>query len=334
MQKAEEIQLQLRWGKRLQLVLVEYLIWVIIVITFLIFSITIEGYFTIKNLHFILYVASPLGLLVFAEAFSLLAGNLDLSISQNTGLTAMLVGVLLVDWAAFLPTWSGILFLFIIGALLGSINGFIVGKIGINPFLVTLATYLMFNWMTYYIRKGAITNVPRVITFLGGAKTGGIYNAIIVLFVTTAVLYFVLDHTRFGGYVRAVGGNPDAASMLGINIGWVNFWVFTLSGFLSGGAALLYIGYLKSIPSTIAEGDVLFLAFAGAIIGGVSLKGGRGSIIGALGGVILLGVIEAGTTMTAMDAALRGVFNGLILLIAILINAGRAKLRDRILMPA
>jgi len=145
-------------------------------------------------------------------------------------------------------------------------------------------------------------------------------------------LYFILDHTRFGSHIRAIGGNSDAANMLGINVGNTHFWIFTIAGALAGVAGLLYTGYLKCIPSTIAEGDI-FLAFAGAIIGGVSLRGGRGSAIGALGGVLLMGVINAGCTMTAMEPALRGVLNGFILLTAILINKTRANLRDRILMP-
>jgi ribose/xylose/arabinose/galactoside ABC-type transport system permease subunit len=120
--------------------------------------------------------------------------------------------------------------------------------------------------------------------------------------------------------------------MLGISVENTNFWIFTISGALAGISGLLYVGYLKCIPSTIADGAI-FLAFAGAIMGGVSLQGGRGSIIGALGGVILMGIIDAGCTMTAMEPALRGVLNGFILLIAILINRTRGSLRDRILMP-
>ncbi len=92
-----------------------------------------------------------------------------------------------------------------------------------------------------------------------------------------AVLGFVLTRTRFGGYVHAIGGNPEAARMLGISLPWMNFWVFTIAGALAGLSGLLFIGYLASIPSTIAGGDDIFLAFAGAIIGGISLTGGEGS---------------------------------------------------------
>jgi len=319
-------------SERIKLALVDHLIWLIVVAVFIFFSCSIDRFLSFKNILFILYVASPLGLIVFGEAVALLSGNMDLSLSENAGLTAMIVGVILVDWASWLPGWTGIILMVLVGAGLGAVNGFFVGKVKINPFLVTLSTFLMYNWMTYYIRRGAIIRVPQALLIPGGGRVGGIFTAIFILIGMAIFLYFILDHTRFGSHIRAIGGNSDAASMLGINVGNTNFWAFTIAGALAGVAGLLYVGYLKVIPSTIAEGDI-FLAFAGAIIGGVSLTGGRGSIIGALGGVLLMGVINAGCTMTAMDPALRGVLNGLILLVAILINKTRANLRDRILMP-
>jgi ribose/xylose/arabinose/galactoside ABC-type transport system permease subunit len=319
-------------SEKIKLGLVEHLIWLIILGVFIVFSLTIPHFFTIRNLLFILYAASPLGFLVFGEAIALLSGNMDLSLSENAGLTAMLVGVILVDWAPWLPGWVGIILMVLVGALLGAVNGFFVGKMKINPFLITLSTFIMFNWSTYYLRRGVIVKVPAALLVLGGGKTGGIFNSIFVLVGMMFILYILLEHTRFGSHIKAIGGNSEASGMLGISVENTNFWIFTISGALAGISGLLYVGYLKCIPSTIADGAI-FLAFAGAIMGGVSLQGGRGSIIGALGGLILMGIIDAGCTMTAMEPALRGVLNGFILLIAILINRTRESLRDRILMP-
>jgi len=317
-------------SEKIKLVLVEHMIWVITTGVFIIFSLTIPNFFTIKNILFLLYAASPLGLLVFGEAIALLSGNMDLSLSENAGLTAMLVGLILVDWAPWLPGWVGIILMVLIGALLGSINGFLMSKLKISSFLITLPTFLIFNWMTFYLRRQAIANVPDALLVLGGGKIGGIFNSIFVLAGVVVVLYIILDHTRFGSHIRAVGGNSNASRMLGISVGNTHFWIFTFTGALAGISGLLYVGYLKCIPSTIAQGSI-FLAFAGSIIGGI--EGGRGSIIGALGGLILMGIVDAGCTMTAMDPALRQVLNGVILLIAILINITRGNLRDRILVP-
>lgn len=319
---------------RVQIFLLENLIWVIILVLFAVFSLTIPNFFTILNIHFMFYDASAIGMLVFAQAIVLISGNMDLSIARNAGLTAMFIGMLLKVWAVgVIPTWAGIILMPLFGGLLGAINGFLVGKIKIDPFLATLATFLIYDWMTYVINEGAIINLGKALNFPGGGTIFGLHFAIVVLVVVCAVLYFVVQHTRFGSYLRAVGGNPEAAGMLGISNTRMNFWIFTIAGVLAGTSGLLYTGYLRSIPSTIGAGDDIFLSFAGAIIGGVSLRGGEGSIIGALGGVLLLGIIDTGTTMTSVAPALRGVINGLILLLAILINKSRVDLRDRILLP-
>ncbi len=319
-------------GQRLELLVVQNLIWAIVALVFAVFSVGLPNFFTLQNVHFILYVASAVGLLVFAEALVLISGSMDLSIAHIAGLSSMFVGALTLQWTHFLPGWSGIVLILVVGALLGAVNGFLVGFLGINPFLVTLSTFLMYNWLTFLINRGAISTVPRALVFPGGGRVGGLFVAILVRLVVCAALGFVLDHTRFGGYVRAIGGNAEAARMLGISLPWMNFWVFTIAGGLAGLSGLLYIGYLASIPSTIAGGDDIFLAFAGAIIGGVSLRGGEGSMTGALGGVLLLGIIDTGTAMTLLNPALRGFLNGLILLVAILVNKYRIAIRDRILM--
>ncbi len=319
---------------RVQVFLLDNLIWVIMIVLFFIFSLTIPNFFTVLNIHFMFYDASAIGMLVFAQALVLISGNMDLSVARNAGLTAMFVGMLVRVWAkGVIPTWAGIILMPVFGGLLGMVNGFLVGKLKINAFLATLSTFLIYDWMTYVINQGAIINLGRALDFPGGGTIFGFHFAILVLFAVGAVLYFLLQHTRFGAYLRAMGGNPEAAGMLGINLTSMNFRVFTIAGVLGGVSGLLYTGYLRSIPSTIATGDSIFLSFAGAIIGGVSLRGGEGSIVGALGGVLLLGLIDTGTTMTSVAPALRGVINGLILLLAILINKSRLDLRDRVLMP-
>ncbi len=320
-------------GRRFQIFLIDHLIWVLVGFVFIGFSAFVEGYSSLLNIKFILYVAAPLGLLVFAQVLALISGNLDLSISQNAGLSAMLVGAGMVSLAPEAPGWLLLLMILAVSASLGAINGFFIGWMRINAFLVTLSTYLMFDWLTYYVRKGAVTKIPKSLTVPGGDQLFGIHIAVYILIATAVVLHVVLKYTKLGSAIRAMGSNSDAAQMLGISYKKINLAVFTLSGLLAGGAAILYIGYLRSIPSTIAEGDTLFLAFAGAIIGGVDLNGGRGTIMGALGGILLMGVIQAGTTMIDMDPSLRGFFNGLILLAAVMINRVKFSMRDKLVQP-
>ena len=119
---------------------------------------------------------------------------------------------------------------------------------------------------------------------------------------------------------------------MGVNVGRVFLIVFTITGALAGLSGLLYTGYIGSVTSLVAQGNI-FNAFAGAIIGGVSLKGGKGSIIGALGGIIMMGILDAGLTMFNVDPSIRGILMGVVLGVAIYINITVENLRDKILMP-
>ncbi|HVP19661.1 MAG TPA: ABC transporter permease, partial [Spirochaetia bacterium] len=191
--------------QNVQLFIVRNLIWAILIFVFLVFSLALPNFFTLQNVHFILYVASAIGLLVFAESFVLISGSMDLSIAHIAGLSSMLAGAVTIQWLPFLPGWTGVILIVLFGALLGSVNGFFVGRVGINPFLVTLSTFLMYNWLTFSINRGAITNVSPALVFLGGGQVLGIFFAIPVMLAVCLLLGFILTRTRFGGYVQAMG---------------------------------------------------------------------------------------------------------------------------------
>jgi ribose/xylose/arabinose/galactoside ABC-type transport system permease subunit len=162
---------------------------------------------------------------------------------------------------------------------------------------------------------------------------GGIeYIAIPVAIVILVILQIMLKKTPFGNHIYAVGGNPESARMLGVDPNRMYVIIYTLSGLFAGISALFYTGFLHAVPPALADGNV-FLAFAGAIIGGISLDGGRGSMLNAFAGVLFLGVIEAGLAMFNVSPYLRKVINGLLVILAILINRYRNQMRDKILVP-
>lgn len=317
--------------KKIQLRLINNIVWLLALGFFLVFSLVLKGmFFNLTNLHFILYISSMIGLLVLAESVALISGNFDLSVAQNAGLTAMINAVLIIHLGV--PGYVAIPLAILIGAFLGAINGFFIGKMSLNPFLVTLSTYLMYDWLTYVIRQTSILTLPDIYMFPGGGRVGGIYVSILIFVGVISILFLFLQKTTFGNYIYATGGNPEASKMLGINTGNVIFWVFVIAGALSGLSGLLYTGYADAVTSTLADGQV-FTAFGGAIIGGIALSGGRGRATDAVGGIILIGIIDAGLTMFMIPPELQGFFTGLLVFIAILINQAREKLRNRILMP-
>jgi len=318
---------------KIKLGLIDNIVWIICIILYISFILLRpQGFLSLQNVETILRVGSMVGFLVLAEALVLLSGNMDLSLAQNAGLSAMIGGYVIRVMFPDLPGWIGIIIVVAVGGLLGAINGFLVGKLKYNAFLATLSTFLIFDWTTFWIRRGTIVELPSTFVAAGDYKIGGVHIAIIIFLGIAFLLHLFLTRTEFGLNVYAIGGNPKTTEMMGIRVDNVILGVFTLAGMLAGLSGLIYIGYIGSVTSLIAQGRI-FDAFAGAIIGGIGLRGGRGTIMGALGGVVMLGIIDAGLTMLLISPEARGVLNGFVLLIAIAINMYITKVRDRILEP-
>jgi len=321
-------------GTRAKIFVVDNFIWFIDVGLYLLFIILVpRGFLTLHNVEFILYVSSMIGFLVLGEALALITGGMDLSLAENAGLSAMVGGFTVGVMAPGLPGWVGVIIVLLTGTALGAVNGTLVGKLRYNPFLATLGTFLVFDWGTFWIRRGAIVRLPASFLAPGSATVGGVHIAILIFLAMAILLHFILRYTRFGVRTYAVGDNPRAATMMGINVGKTLFWIYTLCGLLAGFSGLMYTGYIGVVTSLIAQNQV-FNAMAGAVLGGISLRGGRGSIMGALGGVVLLGILDAGLTMLNVSPEIRGVLTGFVLLVAVMINMLTARLRDRILMPS
>ncbi len=325
--------MNLRINTRVKIFIVDNFIWFINAGLYLLFMLLVpRGFLTLHNIEFILYVSSMLGFLVLGEALAMITGGMDLSLGQNAGLSAMVGGFILGVMAPSLPGWVGVIIVLVAGTVFGAVNGILVGKLRYNSFLATLGTFIVFDWATFWIRRGAIVNLPATFLAPGNATLGGVHIAIFLFLFMALLLHLMLRYTRFGVGVYAVGDNPKAATMMGINVGRTLLWVFTLGGLLAGFSGLIYLGYIGAVTSLIAQNKI-FEAFAGAVLGGISLRGGRGSIVGALGGVILLGILDAGLTMLAVSPEIRGVLTGFVLLVAVMINMAISRLRDRILMP-
>lgn len=319
--------------QRIELFLLDNLVWIIFSGFFLTFGfLKPHAFLTLTNLRFIIFSSCALGFLVLAEGVCLITGNFDLSIGQMAGFLAMLNAMIITHWAPGTPWYLAIFLILALGAVLGAINGFFIGKVGLNPFLVTLATYMVFEGGTLTVSLDPIARgFPPLYLAIGGDSILGIPIAIIVLVSGLFILAFILQYTRFGSHLYAMGSNPISARMIGIRIDNMLLYTYITSGVLTGVAALLFTGFVGSATPGLAN-DTLFTAFAGAVIGGISLQGGRGRLIGAVGGILLVGTIDAGLTMMYVPARQVTIYTGILVLAAILINRGRETLRDRILM--
>lgn len=328
----------LLWG-------LDNMIWPIVLLTFIAFSILIPEIFTTtNNIQFILYSSAGLGALVLAESLALLSGNFDLSIGSIAGFSAMFTALFLNSWFPSTPGVVGVVLVLAVGGLLGFINGVSIGYFGINPFLQTLAFYIILRGAVFLLSSIAIAPLPESYLFIGGESLGnlpvigdlvfGIFDqiplAVILIVALFAIAWFVMNYTRMGIAILAVGGSETAAKESGIEPARVLLIVFTVSGLLSGLAGLLYTGYLSAATPGLAQGD-LFPAFAAAVIGGISLDGGRGDIKNAFGGLFLLTMIQVGLVQVGVGAQAIQFINGVVLLVAIYLYTAQSKFRRRLI---
>jgi len=317
-----------------KLFLVDNFIWVLLFLAVVAFGIwNGRSFFNLSNLRFIAFSTVTLAFLVMAEGVCLISGNFDLSIGQAAGFAAMLNGMLLTSWAPWLPWYLGVVTIILIGIGIGSVNGFLVGKMDLDPFLVTLGTFFILQFGTLEVSLQSIrSGFPEPYLAIGGDSVYGVPIALLMLVAVVAFLHVSLRHMRFGNRLYAVGDDPDAASRLGINVEDTVFWTFVLSGVLSAVAGLLFTGFLGSVTPSMADGS-LFMAFAGAVLGGTSLAGGRGSIVNMIGGALLIGVFQSGLVMSGANGNQVNIFFGVLVLIAILLNRTRERVRDDLLHP-
>jgi ribose/xylose/arabinose/galactoside ABC-type transport system permease subunit len=323
--------------------MIDNLIWPIVVVTFIVFATLLpETFLSASNIQFLLYSSAGLGALVLAESICLLSGNFDLSIASIAGFSAMFTALFLNAWFPGVPGIVGVALILGIGALIGFTNGIAIGYFDVNPFLQTLAFFIIFRGAVLMLSTITIAPLPRSYLFIGGARVGAlpligeqsivssIPIAVIAIVILYIIAWFVFKYTRGGLAVYAVGGDEDAAEEAGIPRRRVILLVFTVSGLLSGFAGLLYTGYLGAATPGLADGD-LFPAFAAAVIGGISLYGGRGDIKNAFGGLILLTMIQVGLVQLEISAQAIRFVNGVVLLFAIYIYTFESRLRRRVL---
>lgn len=317
---------------RVILTLLDHMIWPILALTVVGVLLTVpQTLGSYGSIRLLLWGSVALGLLVLAESICLLSGNFDLSIGSIAGFSAMFTGMLLGScpscWGIISNPILGIVIVLGVGALIGFGNGILIGKYDQNPFLITLSFLIIFEGARRALNTQPVSGLPDGYTYVGAEPL----VAIGILIAMFALFVFVMNYTRFGRAVYAVGSNEKAAREVGIDTSKVILLVFMISGALSGMAGLMITGFTGVVPPLIGEGMV-FQAFAGAVIGGISLFGGRGNLSGALGGVILISLVESALNNSpAVGATEIQLFNGIVLLVAILLYSMQSQIRARIL---
>jgi ribose/xylose/arabinose/galactoside ABC-type transport system permease subunit len=276
---------------------------------------------TTANLVNILEQVSVLGLTTIGLTFVVLIGRLDLSLEGIVGFAPMFAAVTLVPAAAGglgieLPAWAGLIVALGTAGLIGFFNGFMVVRVGLNPFISTLGLLVLLRGGVLILSNGrSIYSPGKAFTYLGSEKLLGIPASVLVFVVVATVVGLILRYHRYGRALYAIGGNEEAARAAGINVDRVIWSAFVFAALLAGLAGVLMTGRLDSAVTTQGQG-IIFSAFAAAVIGGVSLGGGRGTIVGVVSGVLLIGVINNLLTLAQVSSFYVQASTGAVIIIA------------------
>jgi ribose/xylose/arabinose/galactoside ABC-type transport system permease subunit len=213
----------------------------------------------------------------------------------------------------------------LIAASVGTFNGGLVSRVGVPALIVTLAMWRIAQGISYAICHGlTIGNLPDGINFIGSGYIASVPVPVVIFILVIVVAYFVLNHTNFGRQVYAVGGNRVSAWLSGINVKNIELSVYIISGFLAGVAGLVTMARVMSASMVTTTGLELD-SITAVVIGGVSLMGGKGSIIGVVIGSLILGVIRNGMNIFAIDPAYQDMVKGGIILGAVVADYTRRR---------
>ncbi|WP_284745953.1 ABC transporter permease [Amycolatopsis sp. RTGN1] len=275
------------------------------------------------NVINILQTMSEIALLVLAQTMVLVVGKMDLSLESTFGLAPGVAAWLTVEGGhslGLLPGWAALPVVLAVGVLVGALNALLIVRFGLSGFVVTLGMLIVLRGLLTGISGGqTFFGLPEEMLYLGTTLWAGVPASIWVCVLLFAGGIVLLGYTRFGRSLYAIGGNPDAAKAAGIRTDRIVWIVLISASALAALGGLLLSGRLASVASGQGNGYI-FTVFAAAVIGGVSLNGGRGTLFGAFTGILLLYMIQNALTLAGVPAQWIGALNGTIILVALVMS--------------
>jgi simple sugar transport system permease protein len=296
-----------------------------------------SSFLTQANIFYnVLSASAVLAVVTVAESVLIIAGQFDLSLQSIVGFAPMVSAYLVVPKAANglgtqLHPAFGLLVLFGVGALAGAINGFLVAKLRLNAFVVTLAMLVLMQGLTLGISSGqTMSSLPGAYSYVGNTTYLGVpADACIAIAVFVLAGLFMRYHV-VGREIYAIGGNPEAARAAGVRVERVTFGLFVVAGLLAALAGLLLTTRISSVTANQGDG-LIFTVFAAAVIGGIDLRGGRGRVVGAATGVVLIGLIQNILVVAQVSSYWVNAIYGLIILLSLMLgSATGSPLLDKI----
>jgi ribose transport system permease protein len=303
------------FGGRLGSIMKRNVPFLILVFLLVLFSFVAPNFMTFGNLRTLIRQVSFSGISAVGLMFVMISGGIDLSIGSQIVFGNVLLAIMMVDWK--LPPALAIPLILVAGTGLGAINGFLCIKLKIHPLIITLGTSAIFKGMGYIINRSRnIMGFPDSFRWFGQGYVWGIPVPVIVMVVVALIGSFILTKTYFGRRVFALGGNEEAARLAGVNINGMKVFLFMICGFITSITTVLLLSRVFA-GQTITGQGLEFDCLTAALLGGVSFKGGEGTIFGLMVGIIIIGVLNNAMQLATFPDFSQTVVKGSVLLIAV-----------------
>lgn len=322
-------------------VLLEGRAFIALVVLIVIFSLLSDSFLTVPNLITMTRHVALNAILAIGMLFVILKGGIDLSIGSTIGLSGVVAGVLLqglridsLDVVLYPAVWVVVICSLLVGTLVGLINGLLITRFGVAPFIATLgmlyvargAALLISNGSTYPQLAGNPDFGNTGFNLVGGARLLGIPMAIWIMVAFAIIAVFVLRKTPFGRWVYATGGNERAADLSGVPVRRVKLSVYLISGFCAAVAGLIISSELTAAAPQTGETFELN-AIAAVVIGGAALTGGRGNVRGTLLGAFVIGFLSDGLVIVGVSTFWQITIKGVVIVLAVVLDQAQQKIK-------
>ena len=296
-------------------VLRKYAVFFVLLGLIVLFSIANPQFLTVRNLTNIVTQNTYFIIVAIGLAFVLISGGIDLSVGYQMSLVGVIMAMMMTEWG--MPVWVALLTALILGTILGLINGTIVTRIRTFPLIVTLATAVIFQGISYMVSQArTFRDYPESFQALTKARLFGIpfdvYLTVFIVIVASVIFY----QTKWGTRVVALGGNEEALRLSGVSTRRLKTLVYTTCGFFTAVATIVMVSKANSMQSSFGPGTE-FTALTAAIVGGVSFLGGEGNIPALVAGVFVLAVLGNGMQLAGWSTYAQYIVRGIILLGAV-----------------
>ncbi|HWE62762.1 MAG TPA: ABC transporter permease, partial [Chloroflexota bacterium] len=300
-----------------------------IIVIMIVFQLQNSYFLTKDNMLELVRSMSTLGIVALGETLVIIAGEIDLSVGAVYGFCAMALGEM---WIHGLSFWFALPAALLIGMLIGLVNAFFTEIVMIPSFIATLGMFSLAQGLTYLISGSQSIN-PQFATPPVDARQYSVFHGlsgsqlpfnislqILWLVIAAVVIGLLLHRSLFGFRLTAIGGNPEAARLIGLPVRRYKFWVFAISGLCAAIGGILDFSFISSTSPNAGINNITFPTFAAVIIGGASLSGGKGTVVGTIAGALLLGTLANGLNLNLVDPFVQLIAVGIVTIAAVTLD--------------